>query len=467
MRASCDFAARVPGPAYGNIDPALPAWRPANPDGRDEYDLLFEMADRLYRESQPNPDIPAGYAFLGQFVTHDITFDTRLDPRSAHLPRSNRRTPALDLDSLYGGGPVAQPYLYELADPRHFWIPRNVFGEWDLPRNDDTSVAHPSSGGPFSRRRTALIADPRNDENTLLSQLHLAFLRFHNARVDAGLDFERAREETTWHYQWVVVHDFLRRVCGDQILERILLGKQTLLKGFPLLPNEFALAAMRFGHSMVGSAYHLNSELQHLLCDEPIPLFQSFGVEWRHRDRAATNSLEGERALPASWTVQWDRFVETGNENAQRSRRIDPLVSPPLRRLPILPALGRDERIRSLAYLTLKRGFDQELPSGQALAQRLGVSVAPELNGDDPIWLYILNEADFHHQGRRLGPLGATLIGEVVIGLLRNDARSFLNQKDWKPTLRRRDPARFDLADFLTAARVPITARHWRSRLGP
>src|SRR5262245_31658061 len=111
MRASSDFAA-LSGPDYGKIDPTLPAWKPTGGLS------LFALAERLYRDSAPNSDIPAGYAFFGQFVAHDITFDTRLDPRSAHLPRRNRRTPALDLDSVYGGGPVAQPFLYELNDPR-------------------------------------------------------------------------------------------------------------------------------------------------------------------------------------------------------------------------------------------------------------------------------------------------------------------------------------------------------------
>ena len=466
MQASTAVASRKsPEGVYGTIAEVWERWEPERAPGQSAEDAIHALAEALFGMSAANPEIPAAYTFYGQFVTHDVTFDTRLDPRSAARPRANLRTPALDLDSVYGRGPVDQPYLYELAHPDRFVVGRNDSGELDLPRNSDTSVLHPSSGGPFCLRRSALIGDPRNDENVLVSQLHLAFLRFHNARIDAGCDFATARRLTTWHYQWVLVHDFLPRVCGAALVERLLEGRRARLKPTPLLPYEFTLAAYRFGHSMIGPAYHLNYSLQHRLGDTPIRLCDDMAADWPTRDRAAADSLEGERALPADWTVQWDRFLDLESGLTQWSRRIDPVLAHPLRRLPVQTT---DERQRSLAFQTLMRGYDQGLPSGQALARHLGLEPPAGLDGSDPLWLYVLKEAAAVEAGRRLGPLGATLVAEVLIGLLRADRGSILHQPGWRPELAPRSGRTgFDLADFLIHSGAPITARDWDRRRSP
>ncbi len=477
MWASSEFAGREgPENVYEHLAGVSKYWTPSlSRKNKKPEDAIFALSEAHYGASPANREIPAAYTFFGQFVTHDITFDTRLDPRTAAGPRHNLRTPALDLDSVYGRGPLDQPYLYELDSPRgseRFWIPLNQFGERDLPRNDDGSVIHPSSGTDFNLRHAALIGDPRNDENVLISQLHLAFLRFHNARVDelrsAGRVredhiFEEARRLTTWHYQWVLVHDYLRRTCGDEVLDK-LAGKHLVLSKPPLLPYEFTLAAFRFGHSMVNSGYYLNSALQHRFLDTPIPLFDDMGADWSSRDRGAESSLEGQRALPADWTVQWDRFVDVGNDLTQWSRRIDPLIAPPLRKLPLR---GVAERHRSLAYLTLLRGYDRKLPSGQALARLLKLKIVGDPSDSDPLWIYVLKEADLVHDGRRLGPLATAIVSETLIGLLRHDKRSIVHQRGWTPELSPRNgksAVEFDLADFLIQAGVPITARQWSQR---
>jgi hypothetical protein len=79
----------------------------------------------------------------------------------------------LDLDSLYGSGPFANPHLYDTVSHNTKLVlsPDGV----DFAR---TVTADSSSG-------MALIGDPRNDENLLLNQLHLAFIKFHNQLVDA------------------------------------------------------------------------------------------------------------------------------------------------------------------------------------------------------------------------------------------------------------------------------------------
>jgi hypothetical protein len=79
---------------------------------------------------------------------------------------------------------------------------------------------------PRNSQMIALIGDPRNDENLIASQLHLGFLRFHNAVVDyveteLGLSgsppdqlFAEAQQIVRWHYQWIPIHEFLRLTCG-------------------------------------------------------------------------------------------------------------------------------------------------------------------------------------------------------------------------------------------------------------
>jgi heme peroxidase len=470
MRASSEFAGfKGRRSTYGYLANYLDPWTPPVEPGTSRREAIRRLADTdRYGTSPENAKIPAAYTFFGQFVTHDVTFDTRFDPRAGGGVHRNLRTPALDLDSVYGRGPLAQPYLYELDNPSRFCVSRNEVGELDLPRNNDRSVAHASAGDPASRRRSALIGDPRNDENVPVSQLHLAFLRFHNACIDRGASFDEARRLTTWHYQWVLVHDYLNKLCGSDVDKKLREPSSMRLRKLstqrlPLLPFEFTFAAFRFGHSTVCQEYHLSRKLTELL-GAAIPMFENVGTGWRDRDRVAASTLEGERALPRDWTVQWDRFVDVadtveGAGPTQWSRRIDSTLAPSLQYLPM-----EGVRERSLAFLTLWHGYQQKLPAGQTLANMVGVKEI--LPGTDPLWLYILKEAAELERGERLGPLGATLVGEVLISLLLRDERSFArgtDQADWRPTLdaRRGDKETFDLADFLIHAGVPITPAQW------
>ncbi len=52
--------------------------------------------------------VPAGFTYLGQFIDHDLTFDKTQVMFGAHVTPAQllqARSPSLDLDSLYGGGP--------------------------------------------------------------------------------------------------------------------------------------------------------------------------------------------------------------------------------------------------------------------------------------------------------------------------------------------------------------------------
>src|ERR1700741_4910158 len=114
MWASLEVAGREgPDNIYEHLAGVSKYWTPnLSRKIKKPEDAIFALSEAHYGESPANTTIPAAYTFFGQFVAHDITFAPRLDPRSAAGPRHNLRTPALDLDSLYGRGPVDQPYLY-------------------------------------------------------------------------------------------------------------------------------------------------------------------------------------------------------------------------------------------------------------------------------------------------------------------------------------------------------------------
>jgi hypothetical protein len=166
----------------------------------------------------------AGTTFMGQFMDHDLTFDltSRLGRPAKPRRSPNARTPAFDLDSVYGGGPLSDPELYVPAGRGSRGRPAKLKIEQggrfeDLPRNPRTSAA--------------IIADPRNDENLMIAGLHAAFLTFHNRVVDliAGERqsspddmFERARQLTTWHYQWMILHEFLPLFVGQAVVDDVL-----------------------------------------------------------------------------------------------------------------------------------------------------------------------------------------------------------------------------------------------------
>ncbi len=412
--------------------------------------LADSMADAPAGPAGDNPDIPSGYTYLGQFVDHDITFDpvSSLDRVNDPDALNTFRTPRFDLDSLSGRGQADSPYLYDQEDPASLLVGRNTGAEnepVDLPRN---------------QQGRALIGDPRNDVHFIVSQLHLAFIRFHNAVVDR-LRFEadpaelfgEARRVVTWHYQWVVVHDFLARLVGPELLGEILVtsprtGKaRAALTYFtwrsqPFMPVEFSGAAYRFGHSMVRDKYRINDTL------EVLPILTDIRVANR------LQHLGGFRTLPKGWTVQWKHLFPLGAVGPQLSRRIDTKLAEPMRKLPPLI----DNARRSLGLLNMLRGRSLQLPSGQAVAQAMGTTVPDTrlgLVGETPLWFYLLREAEVLNEGQRLGPTGGRIVAEVLVGLLKGDPSSFLRQQPaWRPDLPSAEPGTFTMVDLLRFAGV-------------
>jgi len=175
--------------------------------------------------------LPAGYTYFGQFVDHDITFDpvSSLTRQNDPDALTDFRTPRLDVDSLYGRGPADQPYLY--TDGVHLALGTKV--------SEDPAREGPDL--PRAANARAIIGDPRNDENLIVSQLQVAFIRFHNAVVDIvgpantglGKDgvFKLAQQTVRWHYQWVVIHDYLRRLVAQEVIDDILTPSSYVIPG--------------------------------------------------------------------------------------------------------------------------------------------------------------------------------------------------------------------------------------------
>jgi hypothetical protein len=396
-------------------------------------------------ESDPfdNPGVPAGYTYLGQFIDHDITFDPASSLQRQNDPDALRdfRTPRFDLDSVYGAGPDDAPFLYQRGDRTKLLVGGNADGEDDLPRNSEDR---------------ALIGDPRNDENTIVSQIHLLFLRFHNRVVDqlvgdgwlAGSSsaFEEAQRVVRWHYQWIVMHDFLERVVHPAIIRDIFENEPVVVDDAPepqsrrkisllffhwhenpFMPIEFSVAAYRFGHSMIRPDYFLNGELG-----------RGFPIFTPDPNPAPTADLRGFKARPAGWTIDWSFFFEMGGDHLQHAHRVDSKLAAPLQSIP-------DADPPALALRNLERGDALGLPSGQRVARAMGlepltddelglIGVAEAFREGAPLWFYILKEAEVRQLGERLGPVGGRIVAEVLGGLLKGDPLSYINvEPNWSP----------------------------------
>jgi hypothetical protein len=457
---------------------------------------LAALAETM-KESDPgdpggnNPNVPAGFTYLGQFVDHDITLDLTSISEKERDPEAteNFRTPALDLDSVYGRGPDGSPQLYA-RNPASFNRPgpklligTTVQGFQDL---GNVPAGLPNDL-PRSPEGFALIGDHRNDENLVVAQTHLAFLKFHNKVVDmiAGGPnppaevFPEARKIVTWHYQWMVLHDFVERITESGIVAKILHEGRKFyrFKKWPYMPVEFSAAAYRLGHSMVREVYSHNRVFTPN--DGGVPatldlLFRFSGLSGGILGNLAPDPPQAPtpvRLLPSNWVIDWRRFYEFNTPPPPRflfnsSRRIDPLLAPTLH---TLPGGGG-----SLPQRNLRRGVIFGLPSGQSVGALMvdakaidksdlltadEIATGPDgqaakehgLHENTPLWYYILKEAQVKRNGERLGPVGARIVAEVFIGLVHGDQESYLWQKgpDWTPTLPSKVPGKFTMVDLL------------------
>jgi nucleoid-associated protein YgaU len=421
-------------------------------------------------------NIPAIYTYFGQFVDHDITLEassfgmqqllaSNMAPLAVDKIRNelkNLRTASLELDSLYGPPAPRDPANRDkLLIGRVSKAPGTVRPPG---KGDDNDLPREPRSGDIRHDRAALIGDPRNDENLIVAQLHLAFLKAHNQLVTQGRTFEQARRLLRQHYQHLVVHDFLKRVADPTVVDRILQHGNRVYDALAepfFLPLEFTVCGFRFGHTMVRDDYDFNLNFS------PAPLALLFTFT------ALSGELGEFDTLPENWIVQWERFVGPGG-GKNKARRIDTKLADGLFHLQDLQ--GQEEQPADAARLAVRnllRGYGLRMPTGQAAARRLGLPVltASQLEAAaaspqqaqvlraggflerTPLWYYLLAEAK-HHSGQRLGPVGSTIVAEVLIGLVRRSQDSILRSPGWVPSLPAALPGRFELADLLRFAKV-------------
>jgi hypothetical protein len=427
--------------------------KPENDTAGHLITLGQEMVDPDPNDSALNSNIPSGYTYLGQLIDHDLTKQSFpksnppiLSDKTVPLSRaeiqtlSNARSVGLDLDCIYGPA-IEVDASYE--------IPRD-------PKNDEKLktelTAHAPADPELPREQAsphrALIGDRRNDENLIVSQLHLAFLLAHNKLVDEGETYETARQELRRHYQWLVVNDYLFRICDHDVVKSVLDGKLNLFDppdDDTSLPLEFSVAAFRFGHSMIRDFYNYNGNF------EKARLFQLL----------LPGFLEKYHHIPTEWTIDWRRFIDGRNT----ARRIDTTLARGLQRLD--DGRGNVSPI-SLASIDLLKCYMLRVPTGEAVADRLGIPklstddifkliskkqaeaiVAGRFEGQTPLWFYVLVEAHASGTGR-LGRVGSSIVASVIFGLARKSRDSYLRIKGWTPTLGTN--SRFDLPDLFQLA---------------
>jgi hypothetical protein len=408
---------------FGLMFKKLPAYSPSDT-------LLKSLAGRMNDRKAPLSDvkdsdvefdspIPAGFVYFGQFVDHDMTLDRTALTLQQQDPKgmTNFDTPRFDLGNVYGGGPTANPELYDPAKPGYMLL--NHHDDLvDLPRDEVGA---------------AFLGDPRDDENLIIAQLQTVFLRLHNKFRDQGKTFEQARQQCRWHYQWLIVHDFLPRIVGPELVKRLIVTKGGVLTAAtsfykpknpnkPYIPVEYAGAAYRYGHSMIRAEYEVQD-------GHTVPIFGRDGYE----------DLRGSRPIPENLWVDWNYFFDIPGvespDDRNMARKIDTEISMPLATLPSTVVAPTADAIVALSERNLLRGKRLGLPAGQDVAVAMGVKPLTNAqlglseagwNKKAPLWYYILKEAEIGG-GDRLGAVGGRIVAEVILSLLAADKTSYFN----------------------------------------
>jgi hypothetical protein len=452
------------------------------------------------------------------------------DRRAVEHGLLNRRTPALELDCVYGDGPPGQhgdklrrrrdrnlglarklrdgarmrigtaEVVPNAASPAGAVPPPTADLNRDLPRIGALLAAGVVTKEEFPEslqnnktfEQRAFIGDPRNDENLVVAQFHLALLRFHNAVVDwlqandprqdkrdADRLFEDARGIVRWTFQWLTVNQFLKTLLKPEVVDRVVGEGAPLyrerLKGAkgPYMPVEFSVACYRFGHSMIRNVYDYNRNFGRqegngapLIPNATLNLLFLFtGKSPTPFDPSGGQASPPPKVLPHNWIIEWNRFDGTSphdgsdGQPARLARKIDTHLAPRLGRM---SNEGEDEDpndrvstlLKHLARRNLRRGYQLSLPTGQALARAIGAAAltrdelgrdnSPEMNqaleaggffDRTPLWFYVLKEAEVREGGQRLGEVGSRVVAETFIGVLLADPESYLAQnRNWDPS---------------------------------
>lgn len=397
-------------------------------------DVLSALALRLAREPQEeHPAIPAGYTYLLQFIAHDCVFsDTPFwGELGAAAPAANTRLRRLNLDTILGGGPAQCPHAY--VAPERLALRLG-------PLRDGAARDIARFGVDGAGLTDPLIADARNDDNALLSQLTVVFHLLHNTalrRAPDGTDPAiAAHRMARGTYHAIILRDLLPRIMHARVLAHYAAGGALLDPSTDEdVPVEFSHGAFRFAHAMVRHEYRVTD-------DTPLP-----GAE-----ALAFTSARGPQRMPmpANWVVRWSRFFDELGHDAQRAMLIKPAYPPHLTSARFFPAIDQTGR-SGLAYRdlvsaeiaggwgvgalleALLKAMPEGDPRAAALRQSGLAGAAPRraairawladqaLNAvadAPPLPFFIMFEA-LHGGGETLGPLGSIILAETLFPPLR------------------------------------------------
>jgi Animal haem peroxidase len=424
-----------------------------------------------YGTNPDNPAMTAGSTFVGQFTDHDITFDqtSQLGVTQNPLTSPNARTPALDLDSVFGGGPGLRPDLY-VPNPDGSVGPQLLIGSGgvheDVPRTAN-------GDGTYS----AILGDPRNDENLMIAGLHCAHILFYNRVLSElgsfdlspypaaqGADLSNAHDQfliarqiTQWHYQWLLVNEHLPQIAGQAMVSNVLSNGNKFYKppaGDAFMPIEFGAACYRFGHSMVRPSYRANFTSGTGDSTSPTAdpffglVFDATAPDFSGPISSDRGDLLGGYPAPRRY-IGWQTFFDFGDGQVKNNKKIDTKISSVLFTLPV-PAIAPHTQTSPtvLPQRNLLRQLTWGLPSGQQVAKAMGVpplkpgdqggimDVYLPFGSSTPLWYYVLAEAKAANNGLYLGPVGGRIVTETLLGLLRADPSSYLSNKPgWAPFL--------------------------------
>jgi hypothetical protein len=441
-------------------------------------------------EQWENPLIPSGYTYLLQFVAHDLVHSAIPLSVAGGLGRgtSNARRLPLRLETLYGSGPVGSPHIYALDAPNDDRRTKLRLGRMRWKENE------PASGCPFrdiaraqaenvtgidrgiagvrAALTEALVADPRNDDHAVMSQLTALFALLHNALIDIirrqegnaepnarfGAAYKRflcARGALTAIYHNIIRNDLMKRVihpavhasyCGPapQLIDRADPSRGTAIGEWEI-PLEFSHGAFRFGHAMVRPEYQINDLSLHDLNNT--------------LEKSSVND-PANMPLDETWMVRWSRFFEIDGSTPNLSRRIGPHLSDGLGNDQIFPAFDETERVGllyrdllgaslagmwsvdaliaeigdrradfiAMSRLLADRAYRVEqlrewLISGRSYGALTDADIET-LSNDPPLPFFVLFEAMREMEGLRLGPLGSIIVSEVMFGALASDPQA-------------------------------------------
>ena len=492
------------------------------PVGQETLAALDALAESMATEAPGTSEsaLPPILTYFGQFIDHDITANTDreieglsviagefepMERDAIEFGIGNLRDGSLGLDSLYGDKPGQGPFATKLAGlMRHPTLSAKMRlgmtadsgdGRPPLPADpaadllrlgflldrgdvteEELNALNPAlranfvdDNGPIRTR--AILGDGRNDENLLVAQLHVAFLRLHNKLADTAGDFEQARKLTQFHYQWLVLNEYLPAICAGDVVDEVLALGAPLYAEFcgehpsvdPAqmpMPLEFSIAAFRFGHSMVRGGYDHNRFFGTAIVGtnqlRPFASFEQLFEFTGNGRMPSPLTSDPKSSLPGNWVIEWDRFVHA-ETRARSARKIDTHLAEPLNDLlnePAEPAV-----MKRLAQHNLRRGYRLNLPSAQSIAEAINATglyrpipilspaqvregrdfmQAAGLDASTPLWFYVLREAELTG-GHHLGALGSHLVANTLIGLVTQDTSSYwhatIDGSRWSPSL--------------------------------